>query len=196
MIYEVIIDVGETPNKCTIAPLIHRNDFRVFRVGVDALLGPFLSPFLLHPEGDCLSQVIKTNDLSKVTGIASIDCVWRRLSLLMKKIEAPLPKLIKIPEGFKTAYPRFSKKSHRDPAGGLATIEAIFTASALLGHWNVSLLSQYYFGQEFIKINAAHFIELGQSQAKDESLWPHREIRKRNSEQRKHDRGRMKGFVL
>jgi hypothetical protein len=32
MIYEIILDAGETANKCTIAPLAHRPDFRLFPV--------------------------------------------------------------------------------------------------------------------------------------------------------------------
>ena len=67
---------------------------------------------------------------------------------------------MKIPEGFQTAYPRKNDQD-LDPDGGLATIEAIFIAAALFGHWDITLLSEYYFGQKFIDINTQKLKELG-----------------------------------
>jgi pre-rRNA-processing protein TSR3 len=187
MQYEVILDTGETPNKCTIAPLHDRNDFRLIRVQGNRFLGPLTSTFLLHHEGQCLTTI--QADL-KVSGIASIDCVWKRLNTLIHRIEGPLPLLVRIPDGFETAYPRQSKKD-TDPAGGLATIEAIFVAAALLGNWDASLFSLYYFGRKFIELNAQRFLELGVHQAADTHALPKLAPRDRNSQQRRRDRGRL-----
>ncbi len=188
MFYEVVIDTGETANKCTIAPLEQRSDFRLFRVGQDRILGPLQSSFLLHHEGECLTKTAQIE--GKVQGIASIDCVWNRLDPVLRKVSGALPRFVKIPDGFVTAYPRISKKD-LDPAGGLATIEAVFTAAALLGSWDASLFSQYYFGREYIVRNAQRFLELGVLEAMNAEALPALPARTRNALQRRRDRGRI-----
>ncbi len=154
---EVIIDHGETANKCTIAPLVDRIDFRLIPVGRDLSLGRLNSPVLLHHEGECITQVAQR---MPVSGIAVIDCIWRRLDPLMKRIERPLPLLCRIPDGFVTAYPRRSKDCS-DPDVGLATIEAIFIALTLVGKWDLSLLEHYPFAEKFIALNRLRFQQLG-----------------------------------
>ena len=188
MFYEVIIDSSEKANKCTVVPLLYRTDFHLFRVKGSSVLGPLESPILLHHEGECITTIQKT--LGKVQGIATIDCVWRRLDGLLRRIADPRPILARIPDGFETAYPRHSVKSI-DPAGGLATIEAIFVAGALLGNWDVTLLSEYYFGREFVELNAKRFLELGVSQATQQDALPVRSRQPRNSMQRRRDRKRF-----
>jgi pre-rRNA-processing protein TSR3 len=158
MRYEVILDYGESPNRCTISPLADRPDFRLLPVAGTGSrpLGPFESPILLHPEGECLTRV-----RANIASIATIDCVWKRLPPLLARLAGPVPKLVRIPEGFVTAYPRVSRHGGRDPEGGLATIEAIFVAAALLGRWDETLLTRYYFGRRFVETNADRFRELG-----------------------------------
>src|SRR3954470_19894871 len=107
MIYEVILDSGETPNKCTIAPLAGRKDFRILPVRGTGPLGPLTSRILLHHDGACLHEL--SRDLGPVHGIAAVDCVWPRLPGLIGRIAAPAPIPVRLPEGFVTAYPR---KSH------------------------------------------------------------------------------------
>jgi pre-rRNA-processing protein TSR3 len=188
MFYEVVIDSPETANKCTIAPLSDRSDFHLFRVAGSGIFGPLRSSVLLHHEGLCLSKVRES--IGAVQGVASIDCVWRRLDDLMRRIEGPLPVLVRIPDGFETAYPRRNKKD-LDPTGGLATIEAIFVAAAILGNWDVSLLSKYYFGRQFIELNKNRFLELGLHQIAQPGAWPVLPQLSRNSLQRRRDRGRL-----
>lgn len=187
MRYEIILDVGETANKCTIAPLADRQDFRLLRVKGESVLGPLSSNLLLHHEGVCLTELRKT--LTKVEGIASIDCVWRRLPLLLGRIAGQMPVFARIPEGFQTAYPRRSKQNN-DPAGGFATIEAIFIAAALLGCWDPSLLSKYYFGIEFLNLNAQRFLELGVWEAAHIGSLPLPAVPARNALLRRVNQGR------
>lgn len=187
MRYEVILDHGESANRCTIAPLAERPDFRIIQVRhhEGRALGPFQSPVLLHPDGECL-----TGWATPVSGIATIDCVWKRLPTLLSRLATPLPQLVRIPAGFVTAYPRTNKHG-QDPEGGLATIEAIFIAAALLGRWDVTLLSRYYFGRRFVELNAARFRELGVTAA----AGPFPEFRLvRDARQRRRDR-RMPGAL-
>jgi ribosome biogenesis protein Tsr3 len=112
------------------------------------------SSVLLHPEGECLTKIKSS------MGIAAIDCVWRRVEPILSRIAAPVPVLARIPDGFQTAYLRKSSFGF-DPDGGLATIEAIFAARALLGDWQPDLLSKYPFGRAFVELNEKRFLELG-----------------------------------
>jgi hypothetical protein len=90
--------------------------------------------------------------------------------------------------GFVTAYPRASQ-IHPDPDGGLATIEALFIASALLGKWDVSLLSRYYFAREFMERNVEAFLEFGVHEAADRAHWPPEKPLLRTARTRKINRG-------
>jgi pre-rRNA-processing protein TSR3 len=150
--YEIIVDHSETSKKCTILPLRYRDDFSIRRYKPKKVLPPLTADVLLHPDGISLDQLAKPD----TTKIAALDCIWRRLEAIMKCMEGPLPTLVSIPPGFETAYPRKSKDGS-DPSGGLATIEALFIAAAFLGHWDVSLLDKYYFGDAFLARNEAVF---------------------------------------
>jgi len=190
MIYEIVMDAGETANKCTIAPLSDRADFKIIRVKGEGPIGPLSAPLLLHHEGQCLSE-LRTR-FSEVSALASIDCVWRRLAPIQARLvwTSGLPVLVRIPAGFQTVYPRVSAK-HTDPDGGLATIEAIFVAAALLGKWDLTLLSKYYFGRAFIEKNAARFMELGVYQPVSESAFAAMVDTHRTSLTRRQNRGRI-----
>jgi len=187
MRFEVILDSGETPNKCTIAPLVYRKDFRLIGVTKKLTLGPLRSDLLLHPEGECLTNLREQFAHAPPTSIAAIDCIWRRLSPILKRVEGSLPVLARIPAGIVTAYPRKADNGS-DPDGGLATIEAIFVAAALLGNWDPTLLSEYYFGRKFVELNAKLFFELGIEEALDTEKWPVLVKRPKTSAQRKVNR--------
>jgi hypothetical protein len=186
MLYEIVLDHSETANKCTIVPQINRPDFQIFGTKGDGPIGPLSVSVLLHPEGICLTE-LGGKLQAPPKGIAAIDCIWRRLGILHSRLEAPLPVLARIPEGFVTAYPRKSEDDS-DPASGLATIEAIFTAAALLGHWDETLLSAYFFGPKYVELNRNRFIELGVSEAGDSARSPVYQARPRSAEQRRRDR--------
>jgi pre-rRNA-processing protein TSR3 len=191
MIYEIIVDSGETPNKCTIAPLSYRSDFHLFDVWGEGPLGPLSAPILLHHEGACLTEIRNTSKMAPA--LASVDCVWRRLPKLINRIEwinDSKPILVKIPPGFKTVYPR-TGRPNADPSEGLATIEAIFIATSLLGNWDPTLLAHYYFGREFVELNANRFLDLGVSQAAAPNQIPTLALKARDSLRRRINRGRM-----
>lgn len=190
MNYEIIIDHGETANKCTITPLRDRSDFRFFPVFGENPLGPLSAPILLHPDGQCLTRFDRT---TPIPALASIDCVWRRLPKILSRlswVNTPAV-LAKIPDGFVTAYPRVGKPS-TEPSGGLATVEAIFLAAALLGNWDVSLLSRYYFARVFVERNADRLTALGVPQAADVAHWPPLVRPERTSKSRRINRGRLR----
>lgn len=157
MNYEILVDHSETANKCTILPLAYRSDFRIRRVTAGKIL-PLHAQFLLHPEGEVLS--LETHAGDRQADLAAIDCIWRRLAPIMQLVATPIPRLVRIPEGFVTAYPRKSRLSF-DPPKGLATIEALFIAAALLGNWDETLLREYYFAREFLALNRTVFESYG-----------------------------------
>lgn len=147
--YEILMDKKENPRKCTIAPLSERKDFsiRYFKRNAKPIEA-FTASVLLHVDGEDLSQI-------KIEGTQSlglIDCTWRIVPNVLQRIKKPLPRLVRIPDGFKTAYPRRNKEGN-DPSEGLATIEALFIAAAFLGFWDETLLEKYYFKEQFLEIN-------------------------------------------
>jgi pre-rRNA-processing protein TSR3 len=146
--YEILIDRRENPRKCTIHPLRKRPDFSVSYFAGNRAIPAFTADCLLHVDGENLASM----DRSGLHSLALIDCTWKKVEPALQRVEKPLPRLVRIPDGFLTAYPRRNKKGE-DPAGGLATVEALFIAAAFLGFWDESLLEKYYFGDAFLKEN-------------------------------------------
>jgi ribosome biogenesis protein Tsr3 len=169
IVYEILVDKNEKPNKCTILPQAGRIDFAIRRFARDRTLAPMSGDWLLHPEGIDMATLggkntsdLQTRALEGPT-LSVVDCNWRRLPAVLQKVEGPLPPKIKIPVGFATAYPR-KNRHDLDPHEGLATIEAIFIAGAFLGCWDPSLFDKYHWKAEFFAKNVAVFEKYG--------LWP------------------------
>lgn len=147
MIYEILMDKKENPKKCTIHPIKSREDFRVRYFSKNQKIAAFQADCLLHINGQCLSKFHE-----KFTSIGLIDCTWRKVHGVLQRLEKPFPTLVKIPENFLTAYPRKNQEG-KDPSGGLATIEALFIASAFNKQWDETLLDKYHFKKQFLEIN-------------------------------------------
>lgn len=138
----IVTHPKERRSKCTVAPLRGSDGFifwkypnmgaepldNYVRLGFD---GPFLSP----------------QDSNR--GLLVLDGTWRWTETMEKEFEqVPVRRL---PE-WKTAYPRVSK-TFEDPQDGLATIEAIYLAYKLLGRETDSLLDDYHWADEFLRLN-------------------------------------------
>ena len=82
-----------------------------------------------------------------------LDSTWRWLTQLEACVVGE-PIRRSIPGGLRTAYPRVSKVFD-DPAGGLASIEALYVARKLLGDDDAGLLDGYHWKDEFLQIVAA-----------------------------------------
>lgn len=159
--YEILVDRSERPQKCSILPLANRSDFRIIRFDRRYPIRPLSGHLLLHPDGVALNEFSSEGvaDADSLV-LCAIDCNWRRLSGVLRRITGELPEQVRIPEGFETAYPRRNKKN-LDPDSGLATIEALFLASAFLGVWDESLLHKYPPGAEFLRRNSLQFDRYG-----------------------------------
>lgn len=159
MRFEVLVDRSERPNKCTILPLEGKAEFDIVRFQRGKRLGPLTGEFLLHPEGESLDVVVKTLT-SPPESLSAIDCTWKKLPGILANLVRPWPRLVRIPQGFVTAYPR-RNKAGKDPVEGLATIEALFIAAAFLSDWDATLFAKYRFAPEFLQLNMTVFANYG-----------------------------------
>ncbi|MEN9835434.1 MAG: hypothetical protein RL011_1627 [Pseudomonadota bacterium] len=159
MRYQVLVDRSERINKCTILPLADHPDMEIVRYHRGRPIPALLGDMLLHPDGVSL-DALATEQRHEVKVLSAIDCTWKRLDSVLRLVDQPLPRLVRIPPGFVTAYPRRNKQN-RDPEVGLATIEAVFIAAAFLGHWDESLFGRYAFGQAFLDLNRLTFLDYG-----------------------------------
>lgn len=139
----IVHDPREPANKCSVTPLRGMDGVRFvpLRRNARVHVGRRL---WLHPEGDELGPADRGIDL------LLIDCTWRRLATLSKRIDGELlprrlPPLI-------TAFPRRSKLTP-DPEHGLASVEALYAATALLGAPRPELLAHYHWAAEFLAAN-------------------------------------------
>jgi len=157
MRFQVLVDRSERINKCTILPLAGHRDLDILRYNRGQPLAALTGQLLLHPEGQPLDLWRSASvPAATVLTLSAIDCTWKRLHTVLHCIAKPLPILVGIPTGFVTAYPRRNKQD-KDPGAGLATIEAVFIAAALLGHWDTSLLGHYAFAEAFLRQNKKTF---------------------------------------
>lgn len=81
-----------------------------------------------------------------------VDASWRRLPKVVRRA-VNAPRLRSLPGDWRTAFPRRSKV-HEDPAAGLASVEALFAASVILGAPDHTLLDGYYWAEDFLQSNA------------------------------------------
>ncbi|MBL8724503.1 MAG: hypothetical protein JNK49_10680 [Planctomycetes bacterium] len=78
-----------------------------------------------------------------------LDATWRWLPALRAGVHGEAVER-SIPAGITTAYPRVSKV-FTDPEAGLASIEALYVARALLGDDDPSLLDGYHWREPFLQ---------------------------------------------
>ena len=138
-------DPREPAKKCSLTPLRGMEGVRFvpMRGGSRVDAGRRI---WLHPEGEELGPA------DRGIGLLLIDCTWRRVSTLSKRIDGELlrrrlPTLV-------TAYPRRSKLT-LDPEHGLASVEALYAAIALLDAPRPELLAHYHWAAEFLGANPA-----------------------------------------
>jgi len=143
---EVLIlrDPRESVRKCSLTPLrglpgIAFVDFAVDRrISADGRV-------LLHPDGEELTD----DDAGR--GLLLVDCAWRRVPRLLRSVDGQLrPR--RLPRDLATAYPRRSK-TFEDPEAGLASVEALYAATCLLGAPRSEWLATYRWREGFLVKN-------------------------------------------
>jgi pre-rRNA-processing protein TSR3 len=138
----IVVHPREKRSKCTVEPLRNRAGF-VFWTFPDQGTEPLEGYVRLGIGGPLLSS----DDRDR--GLLILDGTWR-LADRMEKFFRHVP-LRSLPP-VQTAYPRASF-IYPDPAGGLATIEAVYAAYRILDRPCDGLLAQYHWAAEFLSRN-------------------------------------------
>jgi pre-rRNA-processing protein TSR3 len=139
----ILRDPRESAAKCSLTPLrgMPRIQFQRWQIERRFEVGRRI---LLHPDGEVLSAA------DAGPGLLLIDCAWRRLPRILASVDGELVTR-RLPP-FSSAYPRKSKL-FEDPAGGLASVEALYAALALLGDPRPELLGGYRWREAFMQAN-------------------------------------------
>ena len=155
----IVRDSRENPKKCTIVPLRGRPDlvFLSYPAKLQNVsnetesrtsdfgfrISDLKGYVRLAPEGPELSL----GDAR--SGLLLLDGSWRRADVMIRTYQHIPPRSL---TGYRTAYPRVSKKG-TDPANGLATVEALFLAYHILRRPTAGLLDHYRWKDEFLLLN-------------------------------------------
>ena len=139
----ILHDPREPAKKCSLTPLRGMAGVRFVPAGGGTRVDAGRRVWL-HPDGEELVPA------DRGLGLLLIDCTWRRLATLSRRIDGEplrrrLPKLV-------TAYPRRSKLVP-DPEDGLASVEALYAAIALLDVPRPELLAHYRWAAGFLAAN-------------------------------------------
>jgi len=135
----------ENLKKCSLQPLIERQDFRFYSYPLKETIELPPNTFLLSFDGPPLTEA------DKEASIIVLDATWK-LATHMEKGLAPLigdlPRR-SLPTTIRTAYPR-RQTACADPDRGLASIEAIYLAYLAMGKSTEGLLEHYHWKEPFL----------------------------------------------
>ena len=141
----ILRDPREATKKCSLTPLRGTSGIQFVTYGSARRLDAGRRLFL-SPEGDLISG------RDRGLPLLLVDCAWRKVPALLKTVDGELiprrlPPLV-------TAYPRKSL-TFEDPNEGLASVEALYAALALLGEVHPELLAGYHWREQFLAANPA-----------------------------------------
>jgi pre-rRNA-processing protein TSR3 len=141
----ILRDPREALAKCSLTPLrgMHGVRFVAYDRARRLQAGRRI---LLHPDGQELGAADRGH------GLLLVDCAWRRVDELLATVDGEL--VARRLPALATAYPRKSRV-FADPARGLASIEALYAALALLARPRPELLAHYRWGASFLARNPA-----------------------------------------
>lgn len=136
----------ENLKKCSLRGLEGREDFRFYKYPVQEM--PDLTGYvMLAMEGEELTEA------DGGFGLLLIDATWRYAAQMCAAVdrEIVLPKRT-LPKKYRTAYPRVQTECP-NPEEGLASVEALYLAFKITGRPTDGLLDNYYWKNEFLRIN-------------------------------------------
>ncbi len=140
----VIRHPKENKKKCSMRHLVGRENY-FFEIASDLFKFDASGYIMLELGAPIISE--KHAHLP----ILMLDSTWHLLARVRKKIYGDfIP--VSLPTNLKTAYPR-SSKLFTDPSEGLATVEALYAALRLMGTPDESVLDEYQFKDEFLRLN-------------------------------------------
>ena len=153
----VFQDYKENRRKCTVEPLLGSAGLEVLRLGVPVPGEELLAVppgILLEVEAPEL-QPEDAGQLETGGRIVLLDATWVRLGPLGRRLDLAGAEGLErraLPAGFQTAYPRHSKL-FKDPGAGLASVEAMFAVTVILGAARPDFLRHYRWAGEFLELN-------------------------------------------
>lgn len=138
----LVVHPRENRAKCSLEPLRGRPDlcFVRFTPALELDLDRYVR---LAVDGEPLSEADR--DL----GLLLLDATWRWAAPMNRRFARVPGRSLR---GYRTAYPRRSKLKS-DPAGGLASVEALYVAHRILGRPTDGLLEGYRWRAEFLAAN-------------------------------------------
>lgn len=136
----------ENLQKCSLRGLESRPDFRFFKYPCDTL--PDLSGYIMLAMNE---PPLTIADADK--GIFLLDATWRYAEKMLQFVDKhAVVERRGIPSGYRTAYPR-RQDDCPAPEAGLASVEALYIAYAILGRDTSGLLDTYHWRNEFLEKN-------------------------------------------
>lgn len=160
----IVRDYKENRQKCTVSPLRGQDGFRF----VDLPHPSRSSTVETIPPGILLSvdaPELQREDCKRLDAgcVTLIDSTWARLSKVLQRVrlapnETTLPR--SLPRDVVSAYPRVSKL-YDDPRAGLASIEAVFAVTVILGKPDLGVIEHYRWAAEFLEQNHLTWKRLG-----------------------------------
>lgn len=153
----VIQDYKENRRKCTVQPLAGSKGLEVLRLGVPVPGEELLAvpPGILLEMDAPELQPGDAGQLEAGGRIVFLDATWVRLAPLGHRLDlagADDLQRRSLPSDFRTAYPRRSKL-FEDPGAGLASVEAMFAVTVILGAARPDFLRHYRWSGEFLELN-------------------------------------------
>ena len=147
MVVDILVlrDPRESRRKCSLTPLVGLAGIRFVDYDPERVVEAG-GRVLLHVEG----EEIGAGDRGR--GLLLIDCAWRRVPKLLRTVEGAVLRR-RLPH-LASAYPRRSR-TFEDPDQGLASVEALYAASVLLGEARPELLAGYRWREQFLAANPA-----------------------------------------
>jgi pre-rRNA-processing protein TSR3 len=147
----VLLDHKENRRKCTLTPLEGREGFTFVRLEPDETF-TLDSGLILDVEGTPLRP--EDREFAATAPIVLVDGTWARVPKAFGRLRIPPGARVarRSIRGIATAYPRASKL-RADPPAGLASVEALYAASAILGEPRPDLLRDYHWAREFLARN-------------------------------------------
>lgn len=139
----IVRDPRESVKKCSLTPLRCLEGIRFVNYHPERRVSAGRR-LLLHPDG----PELKPDDAG--LPLLLVDCAWRRVPQLLGTIDGELVHR-RLPR-LSTAYPRKST-IFEDPASGLASVEALYAALALLGDPRPQILREYRWREAFFALN-------------------------------------------
>ena len=161
MHFFIVQDYKENRRKCTLTPLEGRRDCTFARLrhpskcrrGAAEEQVELRGGILLDVSGPPLQPLDR--ELLEHGPVILLDATWARLPAVVRRLRHRDGERLErrsLPAGFVTAYPRISKL-FEDPQAGLASIEALYCASVILGAPCPDLLDGYRWRSEFLESN-------------------------------------------